>query len=102
LGEGGGTSWVLASFVAAAGSICTSAPDGRGARFGTGSFVPSCEGSPEIGAAGVCGRRGSGGAPFVFGRELSEGTALFLLAKAWSAFNIRSSHSPRSISPISP
>jgi hypothetical protein len=102
LGEGEGASWVLATFVAAAGSFCTSAPDGRGAIFGTGSFVPSCEGSSIIGAAGVCGRRGSGGTPFVFGREVSEGTALFLLAKAWSSFSIRSSHSPLSISPISP
>lgn len=102
MGEGGGASWALATFVAAAGSYCTSAPDCRGVSFGTGSFVPSCEGSPGVGAVGVCGRRGSGGAAFVFGREVSEGTALFLLAKAWSSFNIRSSHSPLSISLISP
>jgi hypothetical protein len=85
----------------AGGSIDTSVSDGGRAGVLTGSFVSSGGGSLTVAVAGVSCGRGSGGAPFVFGRESSAGTALFLFAKAWSSFNIRSSHSPLSISPIS-
>lgn len=80
-------------------------PSGRTSGCGDGTAgVETCSfatsGCGASTAAVSCGR-GSGGAPFVFGRVSSAAATPFLFAKALSSFKICSSHSPLSISPIS-